>query len=180
MTTADLDTAPVALPTDPLAAVRAALLAAATADAQRVLAGVDAEVAEARAAAEERAAALRDAAAAQAAADAATIAAEARARARRQERAILLAAQRSAYEQLRAQARAAVRDLRRDPGYPALLTRLTAAARQRLGPTALVREHPDGGVLAEDGGRRLSLTLDAATDRAVDALGAEVEQLWQR
>ena len=164
---------------DRLFVVRQAVLSRAAADAQRVLGSAAADVAEQLAEAEERAAQVREAAATETTLEVAAIADEARARARRQERAILLAVQRSAFEQLRARARTAVRCLRDDPGYPALIARLTTGARDRLGPQAAVREHPDGGVQAETSGRRLSLTLDAAAVRAVDALGSDVEGLWQ-
>ena len=164
---------------DPLAPVRSALLSAAAAAAARVLAHADADVAERLAAAGEEARRIGEASSAEAAAEAATIAAEARVRARRQERAILLAAQRAAYEQLQAGSRAAVRGLRGDPSYPELLARLTATARERLGPGTAVREHPGGGVVAEVEGRRLSFTLDAAAERAVEALGRDVERLWE-
>jgi len=163
---------------DPLAAVRSALLSAAAADAARVLARADVDVAERLAAAGEEATRIREAASGEAAREASTIAAEARVRARRQERAILLAAQREAYERLRAESRTAVRGLRGDPSYPELLERLTVAARERLGPGTVVREHPGGGVVAEVGSRRLSLTLDGAAERAVEGLGREVERLW--
>ena len=78
----------------------------------------------------------------------------------------MLAAQRAAYEQLRTRARIAVRGLRSDPGYPDLLARLRDVAQDRLGPAAVVREDTGGGIVAEDAGRRLSLTLDAAADRS--------------
>ncbi len=177
MTTADPAARPRAR-TDPLGPVRAALMASAGADAARVLARADADVAERLAAAGVEAARVRESAAEDVALEVDTIAAEARVRARRQERAIVLAAQRAAYEQLRAGARAAVRGLRGDTAYQPLLERLGAVARERLGPGAVVREHPDGGVVAEVAGRRLSLTLDAAAERAVDALGRDVERLW--
>jgi vacuolar-type H+-ATPase subunit E/Vma4 len=179
VTTSHVLSAPAARLTDPLAAVRAALLAQATADAQRVVAAAQAETAETLRAAEDRAATIRDTAAAEAAVDAAAIAAEARAKTRRAERAIVLAAQKAAYEQLRTRARMAVRGLRSDPGYPELLTRLRDVARDRLGPAAAVEEDSGGGIVAVCAGRRLSLTLDAAADRAVDALTDEAAELWQ-
>jgi hypothetical protein len=179
VTRTDVSAALPARSTDPLAAVRVALLARATADAQRVVAAANAEVAEALRSAEDRAADIRHTAAAEAAADAAVIEAEARAATRRQERAIVLAAQLTAYEQLRARSRDAVRALRTDPGYPDLLTRLEAVARDRLGPEAVLTEDPEGGIVGSGGGRRLVLTLDAVADRAVEALAAEAEELWQ-
>lgn len=164
---------------DPLAVVRAAVLARAASDAQRVLQDADEEVADRLAEAADRLAKSLAVAAATTKRDADAIVDEARAGARRQTRAIVLAAQQSALEQLRSQSRAAVRGLRADPGYPALVARLTAVARERLGRSAGVREQPNGGVLAEAGGRRLSLTLDSAADRALDSLGSRVEELWR-
>jgi vacuolar-type H+-ATPase subunit E/Vma4 len=164
---------------EPLAAVRAAVLARAAADAQRAVQDADDEVADRITEAADRVAKSLEVAAATTKRDAEVIVDEARARARRQARAIVLAAQQSAVEELRSQSRAAVRRLREDPGYPALVARLTAVARQRLGPAADVREQPEGGIVAEAGGRRLSLTLDAAADRALAALGTRVEELWR-
>lgn len=179
MTSTPVLAAPVAQPTDPLAAVRAALLARATADSQRAVAAAEAETAETLRAAESRAAVIRDTAAAEAAADATAIKADARARTRRQERAIVLAAQRSAYQQLRDGAHIAVRGLCSDPGYPDLLARLRVVARDRLGPGAVVGEDPHGGIVAMGAGRRLFLTLDAAADGAVEALTDKAAELWQ-
>lgn len=164
---------------DPLAAVRAAILAQAAADAGRTLAAADREVAARLAAAADQVARDQEAARVTAGRDATVIVDESRSRARRQARAIVLAAQQSAVEELRARARSAVSALRTDPRYPTLLARLTAIARDRLGPAAVVREHPEGGVLAEADGRRVALTLDAAGDRAVDALGRRAEELWR-
>jgi vacuolar-type H+-ATPase subunit E/Vma4 len=163
---------------DPLAIVRAALLAGAASDAEHVLAAADRDVAARLADAAAEVAGERAAARAGAERDAEAIVARSRSRARRRARAIVLAAQQAAAEQLRAQARSAARELRTDPAYPALLARLTATARDRLGPRAVAREHPDGGVLAEADGRRVAFTLDAAADRAVEALGRRVEELW--
>ena len=172
-------TATVTRRADPLAAVRAAILAQAAADAEHALAAADRDVAARLAAAADQVA--RDQASARSTAerDAAAIVEESRSRARRRARAIVLAAQRSTFEELRARARSAARALRTDPGYPALLARLTATARDRLGPAAVAREHPDGGVVAEADGRRVVLTLAAAADRAVDALGRRAEELWR-
>lgn len=180
MTTVDFDARRAAAPgTDPLAAVRAALLARAIADAQRTLADADADVASMISLAEERVSRILKAAGAEVAAETAVIAGEASARARRQGRAILLGAQRTAYERFRTDAGSAVRGLRSDPGYQPMLARLTALARERLGPGTVAREHPSGGIVAENAGRRLSLTLDAAAAHAVGELDAEVQRLWQ-
>jgi hypothetical protein len=161
-----------------LAPVRAALLAAAEADAAALLAAADAEVAAAVAAAEAQAAELVARARAEGAADAETMLAADRARGGREARRIALAARREAYELLRDRARAGVAALPADPAYPAILARLTARARALLGADAEIAPHPDGGVLGSAPGRRCDLSLPALADRAVDSLGPEVERLW--
>ncbi|HEY6749358.1 MAG TPA: hypothetical protein VI357_27040 [Mycobacteriales bacterium] len=162
-----------------LAPVRAALIASAEADAAALLAtadGAGGAVAEAR----ERAAELVARARAEGAANAAAVLAADRARAHRDGRRIVLAAQREAYEQLRRQARAAVTALRADPGYDRLRARLVGRVEAVLGPGATIVEHPGGGVVGSVPGRRCDLSLPAIADRAVDALGPEVERLWTR
>ncbi|WP_157594539.1 V-type ATP synthase subunit E family protein [Streptosporangium amethystogenes] len=89
-----------------------------------------------------------------------------------------LAARREALDELYAQSATVVRALRADPCYPRLLDRLSALARNAGGTDMVVKEQPDGGVLAEGHGRRVDCTLSALAARAVDALGAEVERLW--
>lgn len=158
--------------------VRESLLARARADADAVLAQADADaeavVSEARArgvslVAEARAAGERDAA---------VLAARDRARAQREARASVLRARTRVYEELRRRSMAAVRALRNDPAYPCLLEALRDRARNRLGPDAVLHDHPDGGVIAEVPGRRLDETLDALTDDALDGLGGEARRLW--
>lgn len=162
-----------------LAPVRAALIAAAETDAAALLAAADTgdgAVAEARA----RAAKLVADARAEGAADAAAVLAADSARAHRDGRRIVLAAKKEAYEQLRRQARAAATALREDPAYERLRDRLAARATALLGPGVTITEHPDGGVVGSVRGRRCDLSLPAIADRAVDALGPEVERLWTR
>jgi vacuolar-type H+-ATPase subunit E/Vma4 len=171
-------TVPRAPTPDPLAVVRAALLARARSDAKRIVQAADDEVADQLVDAAARAAETVAAAAAATQRDADAIADEAGSRARRQARAIVLAARQSTFEELRSRSHDAVHALRTDAGYPALVARLTTTARERLGSAAVVREQPEGGVVAEADGRRLTLTLDAAADRALDALGFRVEELW--
>ena len=69
-------------------------------------------------------------------------------------------------------------DLRADPVYPRLCQRLRDRALARLGPRAEIREHPDGGVLAEIGSRRVDLGLDGLAENAVSGLGTAAEALW--
>jgi len=158
--------------------VRDLLLARARAEADRTRAEAAAEAGAVLAEARDQAAAILAEARKRGATDGAEVAAAERAAAVRRARGVLLAARRQAYEALRRQARAAVRELRQDPGYPRLRRRLARLALEQAGPHAVVREPPEGGAVAEAPGRRVDCSLDALADRAVDALGAEVEGLW--
>ena len=80
--------------------------------------------------------------------------------------------------ELRVRARATVTALQAAPAYDRLRVRLAAQARQLAGPGAVVTEAPEGGVVAVAAGRRWDLSLPALAERAVDALGPEVERLW--
>lgn len=169
-------------PVDPVDAglepVRAALLAAARADAAAVAAAADKDAAATMAAARAHVADLVATARAEGAADAAAMLAGDRARNRREARRIELAARQDVWDQLRDRARAAVTALRADPGYDRLRDRLAAQARQLAGPGGAVTEAAEGGVVAVAAGRRWDLSLPALAEREVDALGQEVERLW--
>jgi len=164
---------------DALEPVRAALLARARAEAARLLAAADADAAAALDAAAEESRRIHHQARAEVQKYAQALAAEHEARVRRETRTVVLAAQRAAYDELRRRARDGARRLRDDPAYPSLLARLRKRAHAELGPDADIHEHPDGGLVAAVAGRRLTLTLTALADRAVDDLGATVEGLWQ-
>lgn len=163
---------------DPLAPVRDTLLAQARQRAAQVLAAADAEAALALATARTEAEAMTRRARQQGEADAAAALADLRARARRRARATVLAAHQAAYDGLRRQVRLAVAALRDDPGFPAVRDRLADDVRRVLGPDAVVCDRPDGGVVAEVGGRRASTGLVDAAERVLDEMGPEVEQLW--
>jgi vacuolar-type H+-ATPase subunit E/Vma4 len=92
----------------------------------------------------------------------------------------ILRARREAYESLRDEATRAALRLRGEPGYEALLDRLEADARARLGPGATMERDPAGvgGVIARDGQRLVDATLPTLVERALEELGTEVEQLW--
>ncbi|MET0765956.1 MAG: V-type ATP synthase subunit E family protein [Blastococcus sp.] len=158
--------------------VRRGLLARARADADALLAQADTDAEATLAAARVEAAALLAQARAEGERDAEVVRARERARARREARATVLRAQAAVYDEVRRQGRAAVRALRSDPAYPALLDALRARAHAELGPDAAVREHPDGGLVAEVPGRRLDARLDTLADAALDGLGGAVRQLW--
>lgn len=174
--------APARDPADPVDAglepVRAALLAAAGADAAAVLAAADEDAAATMVAARAQVADLATTARAEGAADATAMLSADRARGRREARRIELAARQEMWDQLRDRARATVTALQADPAYDRLRDRLAAQARQLAGPGAVVTEAPEGGVVAVAAGRRWDLSLPALAERAVDALGPEVERLW--
>jgi vacuolar-type H+-ATPase subunit E/Vma4 len=158
--------------------VRAWLLAAAHADAERLVAeataGAERLLASTRAETDVILAEARE----QGTAEGSALAAAERARSRRIARRLVLQAEREAYEELRARSRAAARALRQDPDYPALRARLTRLALAAAGPGARSSEHPDGGVIAVAPGIRVDCTLDGLAERAIAALGGEVAELW--
>jgi vacuolar-type H+-ATPase subunit E/Vma4 len=91
-----------------------------------------------------------------------------------------LAARRDLVDELRRRSRLEVLELREQPDYPALLERLSAAARSQLGDDAeLVVDPPGrGGVIARRGEASVDYTLAAMADRVIDDLGADLERLW--
>ncbi len=154
------------------------MLARARAEAQRLLAHADADAEATLAAAQREADDIRGAARAEGESDAAAVLAAERARVRRQARAVVLAAQRKAYDQLRSRVAQALATVRDDPGYRPWLDGLAERARAVLGADALVREAPDGGVIAETNGRRGEYTLVGLADQVMDAMGTDIEGLW--
>lgn len=102
------------------------------------------------------------------------------ARARREARGVLLAARETVRLQVRDAVHAAAVELSQEPGYPDLLVALAASARSALGENAVVREAPDGGVLAEAGSLRVDLSLPALADQALRDGEREVALLWTR
>lgn len=162
-----------------LAPVRAHLLRAAGAEADRVRAAARAEADELLSQARLRAErAVRDGQA-RGRAEAAPVAAAERSRGRAQARALVLGAQRAAYDELCRRIRAEVGGLRGDPRYGLLLGRLTALAARAAGPDATVAAAPDGGVLARSGQVTVDCSLPRLADVAVAALGDRVRELWE-
>jgi len=158
--------------------LREALLARARLQAEETLATADdvaaATLDEARADADELLAQAR----ARGRQEADGVLAAQRAQAVRQARAVVLGARRAAFDDLREQARIAVRTLREDPGYPELLDALRERLHDELGPDAAIREHESGGLVGSNGGRTLSFAFDDLADRIVGRLDAEIEGLW--
>lgn len=164
---------------DALAPVRAALLERARADAARTLSDAqrdaDALLGGARAEAE----ALLDSARARGAEEAAAVLAAERAHARRSVRAAELQVRREAYDELRERTAARLRERCAGPGGPALAARMAEHVRAVLGPDALIGAVPGGGVRGHLDGRFADCSVEALAERAVEALGPEVEALWE-
>jgi vacuolar-type H+-ATPase subunit E/Vma4 len=158
-----------------LAPVRDALLAAARAEAARVVADAEAvaagRLAEGRTTAER----IRREARAQGEASGRAAAGAERNRARRTARAGVLRARRKAYERLRRTAREAVARLPAEPGWPRLRAGMATAVSRALGPDAAVREY-DGGVAGQADGRRVDLSLATLADQATDEVARGLEE----
>lgn len=165
------------VPVDALSPVRAELLHAARVSADEVIhrARTDAEetLRSARAAAE----AVLDRAQVLGRADGAAAATRERVRAAQDAWAAELAARADLYTALRASVRANVR--RAFAKDATLQSRCAETARRLLGPQAQVTAASEGGVTAEVPGRRVDLSVDALTDRAMDRLGVLAETLWE-
>ena len=168
---------------DPIAAqlapVRSAVLDEARAEADRLLAEArtraDEQVADAQQEVDDAVAAARRRTAEAAGARARS----AVARARRDQHAEVLGAQAELRAELRGRVVRAVRALRDDSRYPALLDALEGLARAQLGDGATVERDPEGGgVVATDRGRRVDYTLEALGERAFAALEEEGAALW--
>ncbi len=164
-------------PVDPasesLEPLRAALLAQATAEADRIRADAEADARRRLDAARHEAGQLVAEARARGEAEAGWILATEEASARRDARAVVLAAQREAWERLREGSRSAVRALLRDP---VVRERLAAGLRARL-PGASIEDLADGGLAARTpDGRSVDASVAALVDRALPVV--EGERLW--
>ena len=160
-----------------LAPVREALLASAQADADREVAAAEAQVREILARADARARDIVDEARRQGGAEAAAASAVTAGRMRRGARAVVLAAQRAAHENLVVACREAVGSLRTDPAWPQVQSGLSAVARAAVGDDAVVTATPSG-VVAAAGSRRAELTLEGLAERMLERLSDEVPGLW--
>ena len=161
-----------------LAPVRAHLLGAARAEADRILGQARDQAAatlrQARRDAEEAVRQARE----RGQAETATTAAAERRRGREQARSIVLGAQRETHEELRGQVLAAAGGLRDEPGYERLLAGLTALAARAAGPGATVAADEAGGVVARTSRAVVDCSLPRLASLAVDALGDQVRELW--
>jgi vacuolar-type H+-ATPase subunit E/Vma4 len=164
--------------TDALAPVRQALLRQAREEADETRASAEREAQEVLARAHAEADEVRRQARADGERDAQDLRAEQQARARRRARAIVLQAQQETLERLTEQVRARAQALWEDPETRALLRdRLTARARDALGPDATVSDHPAGGVQAEAGSRRVTYLLTDLADETIAGL-PDLAGLW--
>lgn len=161
-----------------LAPLRTALLRRAMLDADRMLAEAERDAAAVIADAERHAEELDTRARAQGSADATAAERTERARARRAARAAELRAMTEAYDRLHAAVTDEVRRLVDRPDYPHLRERLAREARHVLGPGAVIRDAPGGGVLGRVHGARVDCSLDRLADQAVAALCTELDGLW--
>jgi vacuolar-type H+-ATPase subunit E/Vma4 len=100
---------------------------------------------------------------------------------KREGREAILGAQRRAYEALRQAVRDELARAVDSPQGVALLLRLEALARARLGPNATVERLDDGriGVRATEGSRRLDVPVDRFIDREIAGSGERIRALWQ-
>jgi vacuolar-type H+-ATPase subunit E/Vma4 len=159
--------------------VRAALLAQAEVEAERIVDQADERAAAQVLEAEEQKAALVARARAEGEAAADLEAVSELTRARRQARTLVLEVQRAIYDELRRDALDAAQRLRSQPRYDQLLERLAAAVRDELGSDAeLELNPPDGGVIGHVGNRRVEYTLPVLVERCVAEHGDAVERLW--
>ncbi len=159
--------------------VRAALLEEARSEAQLQLLDARGEADKRLSEAHRQATELLSAAESEGEEEAERAVARNEARARREARSTVLGARQSAYEELRRRARARAAEVASGPGYPRLLDRLTDVARSQLGPgVELLVDEEAPGLVAVLGGRRVDMSLDSLIERAIDALGREVEELW--
>ena len=165
---------------DALGPVRDALLARARADAPAEVARAEEEARAILAEAGRRAAAVRQEARARGEADAHAVQVAGRASARREARSVVLAAQSAVASALHDRVHACLQDLRDDPAFAEIESRLEAQARVLLGPDVRLAPDPSGGFVAECSGRRVELTLDAVADRLLERLGPELQSLWSQ
>jgi len=161
-----------------LAPVRASLRATAQKSAAEAQEKARAEVQEILDAAHRKADSIRAAAVASGESAGRSQAALRSARNRRQAHEAVLTQQNSLLLELRLRVTEAAIALRSDPRYPELVERLTERAHVMLGAEASCTESPDGGVVAEQGSRRLDLSLPTLALGTLESLTAEISTLW--
>ncbi len=103
-----------------------------------------------------------------------------RVQAQRAARALVLGAERAAYDAFTSQAADAARSLREHPEYARLEAQLTDAVHRALGDDAEITRDSGGagGIEARNGSRSVDLTLPTLARRCVARLGGELSRLW--
>jgi vacuolar-type H+-ATPase subunit E/Vma4 len=163
-----------------LDAVRDALLSDARQEVDEALAAAERDAAATVTAAREEANRTLDAARADGEAEARTVSLTELARSRRRARELVLSARRAVYERALAEVCAAATRLRDSPDYDAVIDGLSRLARSQLGDGAVVTIDDEvGGVIARAGTRTVDYRLPVIAERCFDAIGSDVESLWQ-
>jgi vacuolar-type H+-ATPase subunit E/Vma4 len=92
----------------------------------------------------------------------------------------LLRTQRAAYDEILAQMRRRVLQLRDEAGYRRLLDRLEALAVRQLGEGVVIERDPAGwgGVPPPRGSLSVDYTLPAMAERCMGTMAEEIEALW--
>jgi vacuolar-type H+-ATPase subunit E/Vma4 len=103
------------------------------------------------------------------------------AEARAEARETVLRAQRFVLCEVRAAAHAAARNLAGDARLERVFERLAADARERLAMCGAVQiaADPDGGFVARAGSREIDYSLPSQVDRIIDGMAGELEGLWR-
>ncbi len=158
--------------------VRRQMLERARADAEREIGAAQQEAERILAEARDQAAQLAETARAAGRDAAATVIAQRRAALQRELRGALLAARRDVYQQWCRHGTEAVLRLRDDRDYPRWLAALRETARAALGADARLIEHPTGGVVAEDGQRRIDLSLAGIAAQVLDDITGRLDESW--
>lgn len=161
-----------------LAPLIAELLRRATADAEQAMADARSAVLAASARAEAEVQVIEASARTAGAARATAALAAERARRRRADRREILAVQRAAYRQLRAEAIRAVQRSGAESDYPSLRDTLHAVAGELLGADAVITDDPDGGIVAVAAGRLVDLRLSTIAVRAFERAEPGLGELW--
>jgi len=103
-----------------------------------------------------------------------------RSEARREARAQVLRVRHEALERLRERTLQRFQQKRGDNDYRRFMSRLERIAREQLGDEARIEPDADaGGLVARCEGRLVDYRLPAVVDRALEDLGAELEELWR-
>ena len=162
-----------------LAPVRAALLDAARADAAAVRAQAERDAEQILRDATGRADAILDEARRRGRAEATALLAATEAGTARSARRAELVARRESLDALRARVATLLRECFTGPDAARIDARLRAQVRGLLGDEAAITAVDGGGMFGRTPGRFVDASVAVLAERAVEALGARVEQLWQ-